>query len=126
MTTRSRCGVDHRLSNNELFRMIAIDKKYNQSFLLTFILLGHFSLKNCLIAQASTYSGASNAQMNNEKRCSANNSNGFHIYFSIPPFALRFFRHGTFGWTATQVHEKIVTRQLQIMFKIDVQCERSV
>ena len=43
MTTRNRCVVDHRLSNNELFRMIAIDKKYNQSFLLTFILLGYFS-----------------------------------------------------------------------------------
>ena len=79
---------------------------------LLFSLIIFRALMNCLIARASSYSGTSNAQINNEKRCSANNSNGFHIYLSIQPFALRFFGHGTFGWTATRVHEKIVTRQL--------------
>ena len=69
-------------------------------------------LVRLLVKCPDRHNCTSNAQMNNEKRCSANNSNGFYIYLSIQPFALRFFGHGTFGWTATRVHEKIVTRQL--------------
>ena len=84
------------------------------------------ALKNCLIAQASTYSGTSNAQMNNGRRCSANDSSGFQIHLLIQPFASRFFGHGMFGCTATQVHEKIVTRQLHTMFQIVRQCATSV
>ena len=84
------------------------------------------ALKNCLIAQASTYSGTSNAQINNGRRCSANDNSWFKMHLSIQLFASRFFGLGMFGWTATQVHEKIVTRQLHTMFEIDRQCMRSV
>ena len=84
------------------------------------------ALKNCLIAHASIYSGTSNAQINKGRRCSANDISGFHIHLSTQPFANRFFGQGTFGWMATQVQEKIVTRQLQTMFQIVLQCVRSV
>ena len=78
------------------------------------------------MAQANTYSGRSNAQMNNGRRRSANDSNGFRIHFSIQPFGARLLGDGTFGWRATQVHDKTVIRQLQIMFQIDLQWEMSV
>ena len=84
------------------------------------------ALKNCLIAQASIYSGTSNAQINNGRRCSANDDSGFNTHLSIQLFASCLLGHGTLGWMATQVHEKIVTRQLQTMFQIDLQCEMSV
>ena len=76
------------------------------------------ALKNCLIAQASTYSGTSNAQTNSGRRCSANERSGFHTHLSIQLFASRVFGHGMLGWTAIHVHEKIVIRQLQIIFHI--------
>ena len=78
------------------------------------------------MAQANTYSGTSNANKNNGRRCSANDRNGFRIHFLIQLFVTRFFGDGTFGWRATQVDDKTVIRQLQIMFQIDLQCEMSV
>ena len=60
------------------------------------------------------------------RRTTEDDIRGFHKHLSIQPFAIRFFGHGTFRWTAIQVHEKIVTRQLQTMFQIDLQCERSL
>ena len=84
------------------------------------------ALKNCLMDQASTYSGTSNAQMNSGRRCSANDSSGFPMHLLIQLFASRFFGQGTLGCTATQVQEKIVTRQLQTIFQIILQCARSL
>ena len=107
--------------------MIAIGKNITKVLYSPLFSLDIFrALKNCLIAHARTYSGTSSAQTNNGSRCSVNDSSGFNIRLSIQPFATRFFGDGTFGWTAIQVHENIVTRQLQIMFQIDLQCERSV
>ena len=60
------------------------------------------------------------------RRTTEDDIRGFHKHLSIQPFTIRFFGHGTFGWTAIQVHEKIVTRQLQTMFQIDLQCKRSL
>ena len=73
------------------------------------------AVKNCLIAHAKMYSGTSRAQMNSGRRCSASDITGF-----------RFFGHGMFGWIATQVHEKMVTRQLHTMFQIVRQRARSL
>ena len=117
------CVVDHCCSNVEFFRMIDIEKNLTLNSPLSAIFR---AVKNCLIAQARTYSGASNAQTNNGRRCSANDDSGFHIHLSIQLFAFLFFGHGMFGCTATQVHENIVTRQLHTMLQIVRQWVRSV
>ena len=59
-------------------------------------------------------------------RCSANDRSGFHTHLSIQLFASLFLGHGILGCNATQMHEKIVARLLQIMFYMVRQCMRSV
>ena len=81
---KNPCVIVHRLTNDELFRIIVIDKNFTESSNSPMAISR--ALARCLIAHVSTYSGTSKAQMNNGMRCSANDSNGF-----------RFFGHGTFG-----------------------------
>ena len=114
---KNPCVVDHRQSNNKNNFYWKIFKPEVLNSLL-FSLAIWRALKNCLIAQARTYSGTSKAQTNNGRRCSANDRSGFHTHFSIQLFASLVLGHGILGCTATHVHEKIVTRQLQIIFHI--------
>ena len=80
MIIKNPCVIDHCTSNNELLRMIAINKINSHLNLPSFSLTIFRALKNCLMAQASTYSGTSKAQTNRGRRCSANDRSGFHIH----------------------------------------------
>ena len=104
--------------------LLLINKYFTQSSNSPLAILR--ATKNCLMDQASTYSGTSNAQMNRGRWCSTNERSGFQIYFSIQPFASHFFGQGTLGCTATQVQENIVARQLHTIFQIVLQCVRSL
>ena len=118
------CIIGHPCSNNDLLRIIALDKNLTQSS--NSLLAIFWVTKNCLMDQASMYSGTSSAQMNSGRWCSINDCSGFHTHLWIQPFTFHFFRQGILGWIVTQVQEKIVTRQPHIMFQIVLQCARSL
>ena len=114
--------LEHPLYNHELACPIFFPK-----FQITFILIGYPPSRQVLPYRPSeSVLGTSNAQTNSGRRCSVNDRSGCHIHLSIQLFPTLFLGHGILGCTAIQVHEKIVTRQLQIIFHIVRQWVRSV
>ena len=83
------------------------------------------ALRYWRIAQANMYSGTNKAHMNSGRRCLVNKRSGFRIHLWKKFFASLCLGQGIFRWTATQVHEKMVARQLQIIFQMVWECVRS-
>ena len=48
------------------------------------------------------------------------------LIFESDFFASHFLGHGMLEWTATQVHKKMIIRQLHTMFQMVQQCVRSM
>ena len=73
--------LDLRRSNDELLRIIAININLTQSRTHFYSPSLFFrALKNCLISHAKTYPGTSNAQINKEGRCSADDITALCIW----------------------------------------------